>query len=252
MVARRFQQLPAGRRDNVDPKLNPWASDRALDAIQEFEVLTSTPEASFGRQAASQIAWSSSRDDRVGGTAYTSSGMVRWTPRNYFAPKTEPAPSINEPIRIFAGGQSCVTGHLLYDYEGNASGRRYHSRHDRADRGRAHIGSLPAFLTHPVGRAIAALYPSPNRPGASGNYVRRPHNAITRIISTCGATPAFSPSLDVALRYSFADRRLFEPFSGPRFPRARLRQRCRAARAECRRQCNAYRVADALHETEPH
>ena len=41
--------------DNVDPKLNTVGVRPPVDAIQEFEVLTSTPEASLGRQAASQV-----------------------------------------------------------------------------------------------------------------------------------------------------------------------------------------------------
>ena len=41
--------------DNVDPKLNTTGVRPPVDAIQEFEVLTSTPDAAHGRQAASQI-----------------------------------------------------------------------------------------------------------------------------------------------------------------------------------------------------
>ena len=37
--------------DNVDPKLNTTGVSPPVDAIQEFEVLTSTPEAAHGRQS---------------------------------------------------------------------------------------------------------------------------------------------------------------------------------------------------------
>src|SRR5207244_4045222 len=40
---------------NGDPKLNGFAVNPPVDAIREFEVLTSTYDASFGRNAGAQI-----------------------------------------------------------------------------------------------------------------------------------------------------------------------------------------------------
>jgi hypothetical protein len=77
--------------------------------------------------------------------------------------------------------------------------------------------ALPEFLTHPVGRAIAALYPSPNRPTQVGNYVSSPTQRDRTDHFDVRSDTAFGDALDVMARYSFADRRLFEPFSGPGF-----------------------------------
>ncbi|MCR6679766.1 hypothetical protein NVV43_30720, partial [Escherichia marmotae] len=55
--------------------------------------MTSTPEASFGRQAASQISVVlKSGTNKVQGTAYDFFRSGALDSRNYFAPRNEPAP----------------------------------------------------------------------------------------------------------------------------------------------------------------
>ena len=100
-------------------------------------------------------------------------------------------------------------------------------------------------LTHPVGRAIAALYPSPNRSAHVGNYVASPTQRDRTDHFDVRSDTAFGGAFDLMARYSFADRRLFEPFSGPGFlVAAGLWQRCRAPRTEFRRERDAYPVAE--------
>jgi hypothetical protein len=50
-----FNSFVLDGADNVDPKLNTTGVRPPVDAIQEFKVLTSTPEASHGRHAASHV-----------------------------------------------------------------------------------------------------------------------------------------------------------------------------------------------------
>jgi hypothetical protein len=64
---------------------------------------------------------------------------------------------------------------------------------------------------------IAGLYPSPNRPTAVGNYVASPTQRDRTDHFDVRSDTAFGGAFDVMARYSFADRRLFEPFSGPGF-----------------------------------
>ncbi len=76
---------------------------------------------------------------------------------------------------------------------------------------------LPS-LTHPVGRSIAALYPEPEPfRRKSAITCRRPRSAISTDHFDVRSDTAFGGAFDVMARYSFADRRLFEPFSGPGF-----------------------------------
>ena len=158
--------------DNVDPKLNTTGVRPPVDAIQEFEVLTSTPEAAHGRHGASQISVvTKSGTNQVQGTAYTfvRSGALDAT--NYFAPKNEPDPEYQRAQSGFSVGGPIARDRTFFfaDYEAT-----------RADEGITRISTvptdaarlaLPAAMTHPVGRAIADLFPSPNRSSQTGNYV---------------------------------------------------------------------------------
>ncbi|MCM3880018.1 MAG: carboxypeptidase regulatory-like domain-containing protein, partial [Vicinamibacterales bacterium] len=204
--------------DNVDPKLNTAGVRPPIDAIQEFEVLTSTPEAAFGRQASSQVSVvMKSGTNRAQGTAYDFFRNGALDARNYFAPKDEPAPEYSRNQFGFSMGGPVVRDRTFFfaDYEGT-----------RSDEGitrvttvptAAALASIPAFLTHPVGRAIAGLYPSPNRPGLSGNFVSSPTQQDHTDHFDVRSDTTLGASLDVMARYSFADRRLFEPFAGPGF-----------------------------------
>jgi Carboxypeptidase regulatory-like domain/TonB dependent receptor len=204
--------------DNVDPKLNTAGVRPPVDAIREFEVLTSTPEASHGRQAASQVSVVlKSGTNQIQGTIYTFLRNGALDATNYFAPRNEPDPEYRRTQSGFSLGGPVVRDRTFFfaDYEGT-----------RANEGITRIttvpsdaarNSIPASLTHPVGRAIAALYPSPNRPGATGNYVSSPTQRDRTDHFDVRSDTALGGSFDVMARYSFADRRLFEPFSGPGF-----------------------------------
>ena len=204
--------------DNVDPKLNTTGVRPPVDAIQEFEVLSSTPEAAHGRQSASQISVvMKSGTNQLQGTAYAFFRNGSLDATNYFAPKGEPDPEYQRTQSGFSIGGPIVRDRtfLFADYEGT-----------RADEGITRISTvptdaarnaLPAFMTHPVGRAITDLYPSPNRSTQVGNYVASPTQRDHTDHFDVRSDTAFGGAFDLMGRYSFADRRLFEPFSGPGF-----------------------------------
>jgi hypothetical protein len=204
--------------DNVDPKLNTTGVRPPVDAIREFEVLTSTPEAAHGRHGASQISVvMKSGTNQLQGTAYTFIRNGALDATNYFAPKGEPDPEYRRAQSGFSIGGPIVRDRTFFfaDYEGT-----------RADEGITRISTvptelarsaLPSPLTHPVGRAIAGLYPSPNRSTQVGNYVASPTQRDRTDHFDVRSDTAFGSAFDVMARYSFADRRLFEPFSGPGF-----------------------------------
>ena len=204
--------------DNVDPKLNTTGVRPPVDAIQEFEVVTSTPEASFGRQASSQVSVVlKSGTNQIAGTAYNFFRNGALDARNYFAPKNEPAPEYQRNQFGFSLGGPVVRDRTFFfaDYEGT-----------RADEGITRVttvptdaarAAVPPAFAHPVGRAIAALYPSPNRPGSIGNFVSSPSQRDRLDHFDVRGDIELGEKLDVMARYSFADRRLFEPFAGPAF-----------------------------------
>jgi hypothetical protein len=204
--------------DNIDPKLNTTGVRPPVDAIREFEVLTSTPEAAYGRQAASQVSVvMKSGTNQLQGTAFTFVRNGALDATNYFAPKGEPDPDYRRTQSGFSIGGPVIRDRTFFfaDYEGT-----------RADEGITRISTvptdaarnaLPAVLTHPVGRAIAGLYPSPNRSSRVGNYVASPTQRDRTDHFDVRGDSAFGAAVNVTARYSFADRRLFEPFSGPGF-----------------------------------
>ena len=92
---------------------------------------------------------------------------------------------------------------------------------------------IPASFQNPVGVAIAALYPAPNRAVAGQNFVSSPTERDRDDHFDARLDHSLARGSDLSIRYSFADRSLFEPFTGVRLCRGSglWRQRA-AARAE--------------------
>jgi outer membrane receptor protein involved in Fe transport len=204
--------------DNVDPKLNTVSVRPPVDAIQEFEVLTSTADASFGRQGGAHvnvITRSGSNDMRGTGWGFFRNNAL--DARNYFAPEDEDSPEYQRSqFGASVGGPVARDRTFFFaDYEGT-----------RIDEGITRIATVPtaeqralaAFLpAHPVGRAILDLYPQPNRAGQTGNFVSSPTQTDLQDHVDARLDHGVGDSLDLMARYSLADRRLYEPFSGPGF-----------------------------------
>ena len=101
--------------------------------------------------------------NQLRGTAYTFVRNGALDATNYFAPKSEPDPEYQRTQAGFSIGGPIMRDRTFFfaDYEAT-----------RADEGITRVttvptdaarNALPACLTHPVGRAIAGLFPSPNR-----------------------------------------------------------------------------------------
>ena len=204
--------------DNVDPKLNTVAVRPPVDAIQEFEVLTSTPDASFGRQGGAHVnVVTRSGGNDLRGTAWGFFRNNALDARNYFAPDTGDSPEYQRNQFGASAGGPIVRDRTFFfaDYEGT-----------RTDEGITRIATVPtaeqralaAFLpTNPVGRAVFDLFPQPNRPGQTGNFVSSPTQTDRHDHFDARLDHGIGDAVDLMARYSLADRRLYEPFSGPGF-----------------------------------
>jgi hypothetical protein len=226
---------------NVDPKLNTPSVRPPVDGIREFQVLTSTYDASFGRNAGGQInVITKSGANRFSGSGYEFFRGGGLAARNYFAPADEPAP---DPTRHQFGGT--IGGPIVRDstfffadYErthlregvtritnvptaaeriGDFSHSLLRAPVDPFTRQPFPGGVIPSFYQSPVGRAIAALYPLPNRATPSADHVSSPirRDDIDQLDGRVDQSLASGALLTA--RYSFSDRRLFEPFAGPGF-----------------------------------
>ena len=222
---------------NVDPKLNTFGIKPPVDAIQEFEVLTSTHDAAFGRNAGGQInIVLKSGTNGFHGTVYEFFRNGALDARNYFAPANEPKPKYQRNQYGFSLGGPVVKDKTFFfaDYEGT-----------RAREGITRVASVPTLLErsgdfsqsffgrpidpftqqpfpdgkipverqHPVGRNIAALYPVPNRPVPFQNFVSSPTLRDRVDQFDARIDHRLSSRSQLAVRYSFGDRYLYDPFS---------------------------------------
>ncbi|HKG79616.1 MAG TPA: TonB-dependent receptor, partial [Pyrinomonadaceae bacterium] len=226
---------------NVDPKLNTFGVRPSVDAIREFEMLTSTYDASFGRNPGAQvnvILKSGSNDFH--GSLFEFHRNAALDARNFFAPASESKPKY---LRNQFGG--AVGGPIKHDrtfffadYEGTRSREgitritNVPTAQERAGNFSQSLfgvpanpftgqpfenGIIPDFFINPVGRAIAALYPLPNRNVPLQNFVSSPVLRDDNDSFDARVDHNFSDRANLTFRYSFGDRNLFEPFTGPSF-----------------------------------
>ena len=224
---------------NIDPKLNTFGVRPPVDAIREFEMLTSSYDASFGRNPGAQVnVVLKSGTNELHGSLFEFHRNAIWDARNFFAPAGEGKPkyirnqfggSVGGPIRR---DRTFIFG----DYEGTRS-REGITRITNVPTLRERNGDFsqslfglpinpftgmtftggiidPLFI-HPVGRAIAALYPLPNRNEPFRNFVSSPTQSDDNDSFDVRVDHRLSDRADLTFRYSFGDRNLFEPFTGP-------------------------------------
>ena len=226
---------------NGDPKLNGVAVTPPVDAIREFEVLTSSYDASFGRNGGGQVnVILRSGSNQFHGTAYEFFRNAIFDARNYFAPADAPAPQ--DQRNQFGGsvGGPIVRDHTFFflDYQGtrdNTGITQVTNVPTAAERtgdfsqsgqtiinpvtGAPFAGNvIPSYYLDPVGVAIANLYPLPNRDVPNQNYVSSPDTRDRDDQFDVRVDQILTPASQLSFHYSFADNSLFEPFTGPSYP----------------------------------
>ncbi len=226
---------------NIDPKLNTFGVRPSVDAIREFEMLTSTYDASFGRNPGAQVnVVLKSGSNDFHGSLFEFHRNAAFDARNFFAPASEPKPKYLR--NQFGGSLGGPIKHdrtfFFADYEGTRS-REGITRVTNVPTALERAGNfsqsffgapaspfpglqftngiIPDFLINPVGRAIAALYPLPNRDVPFQNFVSSPTLRDDNDSFDVRVDHHLTDRSDLAFRYSFGDRDLFEPFTGPSF-----------------------------------
>jgi hypothetical protein len=226
---------------NVDPKLGTPAVRPPVDGVEEFKVFTSTYDASFGRNAAGQVnVRTRSGANVVSGSGYEFFRGGGLDSRNVFAPEDEPDPEYSRHQLGGSVGGPIVRNRTFYfaDYEhtrlreGLTRVTNVPTAQERAGDFSQSLfarpvdprtgqplpgGRLPPFFIHPVGAAIAGLYPLPNRDTPFANFVSSPtlrddvHQFDGKI------EHELAGEMRLMARYSFSDRSLVEPFAGTGF-----------------------------------
>ena len=226
---------------NIDPKLNTFGVRPSVEAIREFEMLTSTYDASFGRNPGAQVnVILNSGTNDFHGSVFEFHRNAALDARNFFAPAGEPKPKYLRNQFGGAIGGPIVSDRTFFfaDYEGTRS-REGITRITNVPTAEERIGNfsngvfgvptnpftgmpfdggiIPDFFIHPVGRAIAALYPLPNRFVPFQNFVASPTQRDDNDSFDVRIDHHVTDRTQLAFRYSFGDRDLFEPFTGPSF-----------------------------------
>jgi hypothetical protein len=225
---------------NGDPKLNGIAVTPPVDAVREFEVAAGGYDAAFGRNAGGQFnVVLKSGGNQLHGTAYEFLRNRAVDARNFFAPAGQPSPAYQRnQFGASAGGPVRRNRTFFFaDYEGRRlrEGMTLLTNVPTAlertgDFSRSAVPAIDPFTQtpfpgnvvpkaylNPVGLAIAALYPLPNRSVANQDYVSSPAERDREDHFDLRVDHTLGPADDLALRYSFADRALYEPFTGPSF-----------------------------------
>ncbi|HEU4769316.1 MAG TPA: TonB-dependent receptor, partial [Pyrinomonadaceae bacterium] len=226
---------------NIDPKLNTFGVRPSVDAIREFEMLTSTYDASFGRNPGAQVnvVLKSGTND-FHGSLFEFHRNAALDARNFFAPANEPKPKYLRNQFGGAIGGPIIRDRTFFfaDYEGTRS-REGITRITNVPTAEERVGNfsnslfgvptnpftgmpfdggvIPEFFQNSVGRAIAALYPLPNRNVPFQNFVSSPTLRDDNDSFDVRVDNHLTNTAQLAFRYSFGDRDLFEPFTGPSF-----------------------------------
>jgi outer membrane receptor protein involved in Fe transport len=225
---------------NGDPKLNGIGVTPPVDAVREFEVAAGGADASFGRNGGGQFnVVLNSGGNQLHGTAYEFLRNGALDARNYFAPAGQPNPAYQRnQFGASAGGPLRRDRTFFFaDYEGTRlregltrisnvptqlerSGDFSRSGVPAVDPFTQTLfpgNAIPRAYLNPTGLAIAALYPLPNRPNPNQNFVSSPAARDREDQFDIRVDHNLGPADLVAARYSFADRALYEPFTGPSF-----------------------------------
>jgi hypothetical protein len=227
---------------NVDPKLNTAAVRPPVDAVQEFEIVTNGYDASFGRNGGAQVnVIIKSGTNNFHGTAYEFFRNAALDARNFFVPADQPDPKYQRNQFGFALGGPIKLNRTFFfaDYEGRREREgitRLTNVPTQAERNGDFSQSflpapinlftqqpfpnkqIPSFFQNPIGVKIAALYPLPNRNVPGQNYVSSPTQRDRQDHFDVRINHAFTDATAFTARYSFADRTLFESFTGPSYP----------------------------------
>ena len=222
---------------NGDPKLNGVGVTSPVDAIREFEVATSTYDTSFGRNAGGQInVVTRSGGNQLHGTLYEFFRNGAMGDKNYFAPSDRPAPKYqrNQFGGVLGGPIKKNRTFFFADYEGTrlAAGETLVTNVPTALERVGNFsksavpaidpttgqpipgGALPSYYLNPIGLAIAALYPLPNRNVAGANYVSSPSQFDNQNHFDVRLDHTLSHADNLFFRYSFVDDTFFDPFGG--------------------------------------
>ena len=223
----------------IDPILNSFSFAPPVDAVREFRVQTSNSEAGLGRNSGGQIAVAIKRGtNELHGTAYEFLRNDRFDARNFFSRPKDPVPALRRnQFGASLGGPLVRNSAFFFANFESLQETRAQTRTTNVPTESERQGDFSAsggqgpfdFYTrqpfpnarlpfaHPIGQAVAGLYPLPNRVAAGQNFVAAPTGD--------DSTGKFDIKIDADVgqggqlsgRYSFAESDRSEPYAAQQF-----------------------------------
>jgi hypothetical protein len=220
--------------DNNDSDTRGYVIEPSVDAIQEFKIATNSYSAEYGAASAGQV----NIITRSGGNDFHGAGYDYLRnrdldARNFFDGSSQPQ-FIRNQFGAAVGGPIVKNSTFFFaSYEGL-----------QEDQGQTQLGTvptlavrtgnlsslgttvidpfsgkpfpnnvIPASLISPYASDVLALFPQPNLPGASGNYLGNPIGTTGQNEASARVDRRLTENSQLTLRYSYGSQNLFEPYA---------------------------------------
>ncbi len=220
--------------DNNDSDTRGYTLQPSVDAIQEFKIATNSYSAEYGTAAAGQV----NIVTRSGGNAFHGTGYDYLRnrdldARNFFDGAAKPQFIRNQFGGALGGPVIRNSTFFFASYEGlqqDAGQTQLGTVPSAAVRtgdlsglgtvvanpftGQPFPGNrIPASLISPNAAQVLALFPLPNLPGNSGNYLGNPIGSNGQNEATIRMDRRLTDRSQLTLRYSYGRQTIFEPYA---------------------------------------
>ena len=220
--------------DNNDSDVRGYVLQPSVDAIQEFKIATNSYSAEYGSAGAGQVnIITRSGTNQFHGRVYDYLRNRDLDARNFFDGSTNPKLIRNQ----FGAGLGGPVIHNSTFFYANFEGLR-------EDQGLTQLGTVPTAavragnlsslgvtvanpftgtpfpgavipqsLISPYAAQVMALFPQPNLPGNSGNYLGNPTGTNSQNEGVIRLDQRISDRSQLTFRYNYGRQDLFEPFA---------------------------------------
>lgn len=219
--------------DNNDQDTNRYVLQPSVDSIQEFKIATNTYSAEYGRNAGAQVnvvtrsgsnafhgfGYEYLRNDVLDSTNSFDQGQKAKLIRNQFGSGAG-GPLQKDRTFFFAsfdalrgrqGFSQFGTVPTLAERQGDFSGLG--PIIDPFSGKPFSNNQIPGFRISPLASKVLALFPLPNQPGVSGNFLGQPVEDDTNTQFIARVDHHFGNSSQLSLRYGYGQSDVFEPFT---------------------------------------
>jgi hypothetical protein len=220
--------------DNNDSDVRGYVLQPSVDSIQEFKIATNSYSAEYGVASAGQVnIVTRSGGNEFHGTLYDYLRNRDLDARNFFDGPNKPQFIRNQFGTALGGPIKKDSTFFFLSYEGlqEVEGLTQLGTVPTMAVREGNLSSLgttvidpfngqpfpnnkiPASLISPYAADVLALFPQPNLPGASGNYLGNPVETEKENEASARVDQRLSDTSQLTLRYNYGSQNIFEPYA---------------------------------------